>query len=71
MDLVQRGVITNEKKKTLHPGKIVAGFMIGTPASCMISSTTTRSSSSASDGVHQRSLRHRSERPHGIDQLGH
>jgi len=29
MDLVQRGVITNEKK-TLHPGKIVAGFIIGT-----------------------------------------
>jgi acetyl-CoA hydrolase len=29
MDLVQRGVVTNEKK-TLHPGKIVAGFMLGT-----------------------------------------
>ncbi len=29
MDLVHRGVITNEKK-TLHPGKIVAGFIIGT-----------------------------------------
>ena len=29
MDLVQRGVINNEKK-TLHPGKIVAGFLLGT-----------------------------------------
>jgi 4-hydroxybutyrate CoA-transferase len=29
MSLVQRGVITNEKK-TLHPGKIVAGFILGT-----------------------------------------
>jgi acetyl-CoA hydrolase len=29
MDLVQRGVITNEKK-TLHPGKIIAGFILGT-----------------------------------------
>jgi 4-hydroxybutyrate CoA-transferase len=29
MDLVHRGVITNEKK-TLHPGKIVSGFIIGT-----------------------------------------
>lgn len=29
MDLVQSGVINNEKK-TLHPGKIVAGFIIGT-----------------------------------------
>jgi acetyl-CoA hydrolase len=28
MDLVQRGVITNERK-TLHPGKIVAGFILG------------------------------------------
>jgi acetyl-CoA hydrolase len=29
MHLVQKGVITNEKK-TLHPGKIVAGFLLGT-----------------------------------------
>ncbi len=29
IDLVERGVITNEKK-SLHPGKIVAGFMLGT-----------------------------------------
>jgi acetyl-CoA hydrolase len=29
MDLVRRGVITNEKK-TLHQGKIVAGFILGT-----------------------------------------
>ncbi len=29
MDLVQRGVINNEKK-TLHPGKIVSGFLLGT-----------------------------------------
>ncbi len=28
IDLVERGVITNEKK-TLHPGKIVAGFLFG------------------------------------------
>ncbi|HET7009884.1 MAG TPA: acetyl-CoA hydrolase/transferase C-terminal domain-containing protein [Anaerolineales bacterium] len=28
MDLVQKGVITNERK-TLHPGKIVAGFILG------------------------------------------
>ena len=28
MDLVQQGVITNERK-TLHPGKIVAGFILG------------------------------------------
>jgi acetyl-CoA hydrolase len=28
IDLVSRGVITNEKK-TLHPGKIVAGFLFG------------------------------------------
>jgi acetyl-CoA hydrolase len=28
IDLVNRGVITNEKK-TLHPGKIVAGFLFG------------------------------------------
>jgi len=28
IDLVKRGVITNEKK-TLHPGKIVAGFLFG------------------------------------------
>ncbi|MCD4687685.1 MAG: 4-hydroxybutyrate CoA-transferase [Anaerolineae bacterium] len=29
VDLVERGVITNERK-TFHPGKIVAGFVIGT-----------------------------------------
>jgi acetyl-CoA hydrolase len=29
MNLVQKGIITNEKK-TLHPGKIVAGFLLGT-----------------------------------------
>lgn len=29
VDLVDRGVINNERK-TLHPGKIVAGFMLGT-----------------------------------------
>lgn len=29
IELVQKGVITNEKK-TLHPGKIVAGFILGT-----------------------------------------
>ena len=29
IDLVNRGVITGERK-TLHPGKIVAGFMLGT-----------------------------------------
>ncbi len=29
MELVQRGVITNERK-SLHPGKIVAGFILGT-----------------------------------------
>ncbi|MCJ7512309.1 MAG: hypothetical protein MUO23_04995 [Anaerolineales bacterium] len=29
MNLVNRGVITNERK-TLHPGKIIAGFIIGT-----------------------------------------
>jgi 4-hydroxybutyrate CoA-transferase len=28
IDLVERGVITNEKK-TLHPGKIIAGFLFG------------------------------------------
>ncbi len=29
IDLVERGIITNEAK-TLHPGKIVAGFLLGT-----------------------------------------
>ena len=29
IDLVERGIINNERK-TLHPGKIVAGFMLGT-----------------------------------------
>ncbi len=29
IDLVNRGIINNEKK-TLHPGKIVAGFLLGT-----------------------------------------
>ena len=29
IDLVERGIITNEKKK-IHPGKIVATFVIGT-----------------------------------------
>jgi acetyl-CoA hydrolase len=29
IDLVERGVVTGERK-TLHPGKIVAGFMLGT-----------------------------------------
>ncbi|MEW6568348.1 MAG: acetyl-CoA hydrolase/transferase C-terminal domain-containing protein [Chloroflexota bacterium] len=29
MELIQRGVITNERK-TLHPGKIVSGFILGT-----------------------------------------
>jgi acetyl-CoA hydrolase len=29
VDLIQMGVITNEKK-TLHPGKVVAGFILGT-----------------------------------------
>jgi len=29
MELVQKGVITNERK-TLHPGKIVSGFILGT-----------------------------------------
>jgi len=30
IDLVERGVITNDRK-TLHPGKIVAGFLFGSP----------------------------------------
>ena len=30
IDLVESGVITNARK-TLHPGKITAGFMIGSP----------------------------------------
>lgn len=29
VDLVERGVITNERK-TFHPGKIIAGFLLGT-----------------------------------------
>ena len=29
VELVERGVVTNEKK-TLHPGKIIAGFLLGT-----------------------------------------
>ncbi len=29
IDLIEKGIITNEKK-TLHPGKIVAGFVLGT-----------------------------------------
>jgi acetyl-CoA hydrolase len=29
IDLIEEGIITNEKK-TLHPGKIVAGFVLGT-----------------------------------------
>src|SRR5690606_36996063 len=29
IDLVERGVINNEAK-TLHPGKIIAGFVLGT-----------------------------------------
>jgi 4-hydroxybutyrate CoA-transferase len=29
IDLIERGIITNEKK-TLHPGKILAGFVLGT-----------------------------------------
>ncbi len=29
IDLIERGVITGEKK-TLHPGKVIAGFMLGT-----------------------------------------
>ncbi len=29
VDLVEAGVITNERK-TFHPGKIIAGFVIGT-----------------------------------------
>lgn len=31
IDLVDRGIITNEAK-TLHPGKIIAGFVLGTQA---------------------------------------
>lgn len=31
IDLVERGVITNEKK-SLHPGKIIAGFLFGSQA---------------------------------------
>lgn len=31
IDLVDRGVITNDKK-TLHPGKIIAGFLLGSQA---------------------------------------
>ncbi len=30
IDLVERGIITNDRK-TLHPGKIVAGFLFGSP----------------------------------------
>ncbi len=29
IDLIEKGIITNEKK-TLHPGKIIAGFVLGT-----------------------------------------
>jgi 4-hydroxybutyrate CoA-transferase len=29
IDLIERGVLTGEKK-TLHPGKVIAGFMLGT-----------------------------------------
>lgn len=31
IDLINRGVITNERK-TLHPGKMIAGFVLGTQA---------------------------------------
>src|SRR3990170_2527671 len=30
VDLIERGVITGERK-TIHPGKVIAGFMLGTP----------------------------------------
>jgi len=30
IDLVNAGVLTNARRKTLHPGKIIAGFMLGT-----------------------------------------
>ena len=29
IDLIEKGIITNEKK-TLHPGKVIAGFVLGT-----------------------------------------
>ena len=67
--LVEKGVITNSRK-TLHPGKIVAGFILGTQALydwaddnpfCRV----------PSPGVCQRSVRDRAEREDGGHQFRH
>ena len=66
--LIEAGVITGERK-TLHRGKVVAGFVLGTRRifDCIHDNPIFEFHR---DAVHQRSIRDRAERPDGGHQFG-
>ena len=69
MELFEAGVITNEKK-TLHPGKIVTSFVMGSRELYDFVDNNPVVEMHPCQ-LHQRPLHHRPERQHGLDQLGH
>ena len=69
IDLVERGVIDGEMK-SLHPGKIIAGFMVGTHAAVRVRPRQP-DHRDAPDRIRQRPVHRGAERPDGGHQLGH
>ena len=68
VELIQAGVINGERK-TLHPRKVVAGFVLGQQAAVRFHRQQSELRVPP-HGVRQRSVRDRAERPHGGAQLG-
>ena len=66
--LMESGVI-NGARKTLHPGKAVAGFVLGTQGAVRFSPPES-GVRIPPHAIRQRSVRHRAERPHDGDQFG-
>ena len=67
--LIEAGVI-NGARKNFKPRKIILGFVLGTQEAVRLRRRESDLRIS-SLGLHQRSLAHRAERPHGGHQLGH
>ncbi len=68
IDLYEQGVITGEKK-TIHRGKMIAGFLIGSQEALRLRRQQP-GRRAPPDRVRQRPVRHPAERQDGRDQLG-
>ena len=66
--LMQAGVINGERK-TIHPHKVIAGFVLGRQAAVRFHRQQSELRIPP-HGVCERSVRHRAERPHGGAQFG-